>query len=87
MAQISARHVLAYLDEICFRFNNRKNDFIFRDTMLKLIGSPNLEYRTDCENRRSGLILFGHQKKPLVCGMIHEVVRVEKERPYYISSI
>lgn len=35
----------AYLDEMCFRFNNRKNQFLFRDTMLKLIDSPNLEYK------------------------------------------
>jgi len=33
------------LDEMFFRFNNRKNRFLFRDTMLKLIGSPNLEYK------------------------------------------
>jgi hypothetical protein len=30
---------------MCFRFNNRKNEFLFRDTMLKPIGSPNLEYK------------------------------------------
>ncbi len=33
----------AYLDEFEFCFNNRKNAFLFRDTMLKLIHSPNLE--------------------------------------------
>jgi hypothetical protein len=27
------------------RFNNRKNPFLFRDTMLKLIHSENLEYK------------------------------------------
>lgn len=30
---------------MCFRFNNRTNPYIFRDTMLKLIDSPNLEYK------------------------------------------
>ena len=35
----------AYLDEMSFRFNNRKNDFLFRDTMLKLVASKNLEYK------------------------------------------
>jgi hypothetical protein len=30
---------------MCFRFNNRTNAFLFRDTMLKLIDSPNLEYK------------------------------------------
>jgi len=43
--KVSAKHLPAYLDEMCFRFNNRKNPFLFRDTMLKLISSPNLEYK------------------------------------------
>jgi len=30
---------------MCFRFNYRKNPFLFRDAMLKLIESPNLEYK------------------------------------------
>ena len=30
---------------MCFRFNNRKNQFLFRDTLIKLILSPNLEYK------------------------------------------
>jgi hypothetical protein len=28
-----------------WRFNNRKNPYLFRDTMLKLIHSDNLEYK------------------------------------------
>jgi transposase-like protein len=43
--KVSAKHLPAYLDEMCFRFNNRKNPYLFRDTILKLIGSPNLEYK------------------------------------------
>jgi transposase-like protein len=43
--KVSAKHLPAYLDEMCFRFNNRKNPYLFRDTMLKLINSPNLEYK------------------------------------------
>ena len=43
--KVSAKHLPAYLDEMCFRFNNRRNDYLIRDTMLKLIGSPNLEYK------------------------------------------
>jgi len=38
-------HPAAYLDEMTWRFNNRKNPFLFRDTMLKLIHSENLEYK------------------------------------------
>ena len=43
--KISAKHLAAYLDEMTFRFNNRDNPFLFRDTMMKLIDAPVLEYR------------------------------------------
>ncbi len=43
--KVSAKHLPAYLDEMCFRFNNRKNQFLFRDTLTRLILSPNLEYK------------------------------------------
>jgi hypothetical protein len=41
----ATRHFAAYLDEMTWRFNNRKNPHLFRDTMLKLIHSENLEYK------------------------------------------
>jgi hypothetical protein len=44
------KHLPAYLDEMCFRFNNRKNDFLSHDMMLKLIASPNLEYKNPTAN-------------------------------------
>jgi len=37
--RVSAKHLPAYLDEMTWRFNNCKNPFLFRDTMLKLIHS------------------------------------------------
>lgn len=43
--KVSAKHLPAYLDEMCFRFNNRRNPFLFRDTLLKLIASQNVEYK------------------------------------------
>jgi transposase-like protein len=43
--KISAKHLQSYCNEMCFRFNNRKNPYLFRDTMLKLIASSNLEYK------------------------------------------
>jgi len=43
--KVSAKHLAAYLDEMCFRFNNRKNPYLFRDTLVKLIQTPNLEYK------------------------------------------
>jgi transposase-like protein len=43
--KISAKHLAAYLDEMTWRFDNRKNPFLFRDTMLRLLHSGNLEYK------------------------------------------
>ena len=43
--RVSAKHLPAYLDEMTWRFNNRQNPYLFRDTMLKLIASDNLEYK------------------------------------------
>lgn len=43
--KVSAKHLPAYLDEMCFRFNNRKNPYLFRDTIIKLIQTPNIEYK------------------------------------------
>jgi transposase-like protein len=43
--RISAKHLQAYLDEMCFRFDNRNNPFLFRDTLLKLLQSEHLEYK------------------------------------------
>jgi transposase-like protein len=42
--QVSAKHLDAYLDEFEWRFNNRRNPFLFRDTLLKLIESESLPY-------------------------------------------
>src|SRR2546423_3337928 len=43
--QVSVKHLDRYLDEIEFRFNNRNNPYLFRDTLLRLIASSNLEYK------------------------------------------
>jgi hypothetical protein len=34
------------VEEMSFRFNNRKNPYLFRDTILKLIASSNIEYKS-----------------------------------------
>ena len=44
--RISAKHLQAYLEEMEFRFNNRHNPYLFRDTLMKLIEAPVLEYKT-----------------------------------------
>ena len=41
---LSAKHLQAYLDEFSFRFNNRNNPFLFRDTLRALISADALPY-------------------------------------------
>ncbi len=43
--RVNAKHLAAYLDEMCFPFNNRKNPYLFRDTLTKMVNSPNLELK------------------------------------------
>ena len=39
------KHLDRYLDEFEFRFNNRNNPYLFRDTLLRLPQTSNLEYK------------------------------------------
>ena len=48
--RISAKHLPAYLDEMTWRFNNRKNQFLFRDTLLKMLEAGHVEYKTLTSN-------------------------------------
>lgn len=41
---VSVKHLDAYLDELEWRFGNRNNPWLFRDTLLKLLESENLPY-------------------------------------------
>jgi transposase-like protein len=43
--KVSVKHLPAYLREITFRFNNRKNNHLFRDTLIQMLQADNLEYR------------------------------------------
>jgi len=43
--KVSAKHLAAYLDEMTFRFKNRQNPYLFRDTMIRLLEAPVLEYK------------------------------------------
>jgi transposase-like protein len=43
--RVSIKHLDAYLDELEHRFNNRKNEYIFRDTLMKLVTAAKLPYR------------------------------------------
>jgi transposase-like protein len=42
--QLSEKHLQAYADEFAFRFNNRENPFLFRDTLLALVEGERLTY-------------------------------------------
>ena len=43
--KVSMKHLDAYLDELEHRFNNRNNEYLFRDTMKKLATSSVLTYQ------------------------------------------
>ncbi len=49
--KLSVKHLPAYLDEFTFRFNGRENPFLFRDTLLRLIGEEPLTYEALTEAR------------------------------------
>ncbi|HEV2005885.1 MAG TPA: IS1595 family transposase [Candidatus Limnocylindrales bacterium] len=41
---LSGKHLPAYLDEMAFRYNNRENAYLFRDTLIRLISAEHTEY-------------------------------------------
>jgi ISXO2-like transposase domain len=43
--RISIKHLDAYLDELEHGFNNRKNQYLFRDPLLKLLSAEALPYQ------------------------------------------
>ena len=57
---VSAKHLDSYLDELEWRFNNRDNPYLFRDTLLKLIQSDNLPYQklTSCPHDHMAMLFL-----------------------------
>jgi len=43
--QLSRKHLPAYLQEFEWRFNNRENPYLFRDTLTRLISAETLPYK------------------------------------------
>ena len=43
--KVSVKHLDAYLDELEWRFNNRDNPWLFRDTLCQLLDSSGLPYK------------------------------------------
>lgn len=44
--KVSVKQLDAYLDELEWRYNNRDNPWLFRDTLLRLLSSSNLPYES-----------------------------------------
>lgn len=42
--QVSTKHLDRYLDEFEFRYNNRKNPYLFRDTLTRLVSAKAMPY-------------------------------------------
>ena len=51
--KVSVKHLDAYLDELEWRFNNRDNPWLFRDTLMKLLIAPNLPYGVLTNTRKA----------------------------------
>jgi hypothetical protein len=58
--KVGAKHLPAHLDEMCFQFNNRKNPYLFRDVLTKMIRTPNLEFKD----------LVAEQAEPAALGVL-----------------
>jgi transposase-like protein len=43
--KVSIKHLDRYLDELEWRFNNRKNPFLFRDTLRRMLDADALQYQ------------------------------------------
>lgn len=43
--KLSAKHLQAYLEEMCFRFNRRKNSDLFIDTLRHMVTAPVLTFK------------------------------------------
>ncbi len=43
--QISSKHVESYLDEFEWRFNGRNDPYLFRDTLIRLLKAPKMEFK------------------------------------------
>lgn len=49
--QVSKKHLDAYLDELEFRFGNRNNPHLFRETIKRLVAAETLKYETLIEEK------------------------------------
>ena len=45
--QVSEKNLDAYLDEFEWRFNNRRNPYLFRDTLKKLVAAKPMPFELE----------------------------------------
>ncbi len=43
--KMSVKHMDRYLEQLEWRFNNRDNPYIFRDTLTRIVNTEPLEYK------------------------------------------
>lgn len=43
--QISTKHLDSYVQEFEWRFNGRTNEYLFRDTLIRLLDTPKMEFK------------------------------------------
>jgi transposase-like protein len=64
--QLSAKHLPAYLDEISFRYNNRENAYLFRDTLTALINAEPMPYKDLIKDKASLSTQYRRKRKAKV---------------------
>lgn len=77
--RISVKYLPAYLDEHAFRFNNRRNPFMFRDTVLKLIAVNALPFGDLVESK-----LTSRSENPL---QANSAMHISKPINHAIKSV
>lgn len=43
--KVSKKHLPAYVDEMEWRYNNRENPYLFRDTIVELVNAERMQYK------------------------------------------
>ena len=59
--RVSVKHLPAYLNEMTWRFSNRKNPFLFRDTIQRMLQADHLEF-TELKHRRMNTTVRDYSK-------------------------
>ncbi len=52
----------AYLDEFAFKYNNRENEYLFRDTLMALVGAEAMPYQELIREKVSDSTLYRRRR-------------------------